>query len=177
MSVRLETMRLVIRTFEPRDAEPWLAMVSDPDVRRFLPPAPPPTLEMFQDAMSRRRQMEHEQGYAMWAVDVKDTGTFVGQCGLYPAERTGPEIELAYHYNKPSWNKGYATEAAIAVLAYAFETLGLDRVVGFVMPGNVASSRVLEKAGMHFDRIGTYYGIPDLRKYVADRLRWKTANH
>jgi RimJ/RimL family protein N-acetyltransferase len=172
-SVRLETRRLVIRTFEPQDAEPWIAMVNDPDVLRFLPPGPAPTMEMFQTSMDRRHAMEREHGYAMWAVDAKETGVFIGQCGFFPAERKGPEIELAYHFNKASWNRGYATEAAIGALGYVFGPVALDRVIAVVMPGNVGSCRVVEKAGMRFDGIATYYDIPGLRKYVADRDWWR----
>jgi [ribosomal protein S5]-alanine N-acetyltransferase len=170
--VRLETTRLVIRTFEPRDAEPWLAMVTAPDFDRFLPPAPAPTLEIFQNRIERRHAMERERGYAMWAVDVKETGAFVGQCGFQPVERTGPEVELAYHFNKASWNMGYATEAAIAVLAHGLGSIGLERVIACVMPENIASRRVAEKAGMRFEGIATYYGIAGLKKYVAERGRW-----
>jgi RimJ/RimL family protein N-acetyltransferase len=70
--MRLETARLVIRTFEPRDAEPWLAMVADEEVRRFLPAGPVPTMDTFQSALERRRAWSAstaqqglvEQGYA-----------------------------------------------------------------------------------------------------------------
>src|SRR5215472_12728256 len=122
--MRIETPRLVIRTYEHRDAQAWLAMVTDPDVLRFLPPGPTPTMEAFAAALERRHTMEREHGYAVWAVDVKETGAFVGQCGYYPAERTGPEIEIVYHYGKAAWNKGYGTEAATAVLAHGFGTIG-----------------------------------------------------
>lgn len=171
--MRLETARLVIRTFEPRDADPWIALVSDPDVRRFLPSGPLPTLETFQSAMERRHALERERGYAMWAVEVKEAGTFVGQSGLQPVERTGPEVELAYHFNKTSWNQGYATEAAIAVLAYGFGPGGLDRVIALVVPENIGSWRVMEKAGMRFEGIATYYDMPGLKKYVAQREWWR----
>jgi RimJ/RimL family protein N-acetyltransferase len=170
--MRIETARLVIRTFEPRDAEPWIAMVSDPDVRRFIPPGPVPTLEVFQSSMERRHTMEGERGYAVWAVDAKATGTFIGQCGFLPLERTGPEVELAYHYNKESWNKGYATEALIAVLTHGLGPVGLDRVIGLVVPENVGSWRAMEKAVMRFEGTATYYDMPGLKKYVAEREWW-----
>lgn len=169
--MRIETARLTIRTLEPRDAEPWLAMVTDPDVRRFLPPGPAPTEEAFQRAIERRGAMEREYGYAMWAVDVKEPGTFIGQCGLLPVERTGPEIEIAYHFNKASWNRGYATEAAIAVLRHGLG-IGLDRVIAIVLPDNIGSWRVAEKAGMRFEGTATYYNLPGLKKYVAEREWW-----
>ena len=172
MSLRIQTARLVIRTFEQRDAEPWIAMVTDPDVRRFLPPAPLPTAETFQNSIERRHLMERDRGYAMWAVEVKETGAFVGQCGLFPVAHVGPEIELAYHFNKASWNKGYATEAAVAVLAHGLGPIGLDSVIALVMPENIGSCRVAEKAGMRFAGIASYYGLAGLRKYVADHTWW-----
>ena len=82
MSVRLQTARLVIRPFEHGDADAWIAMFSDPEVRRFLPPAPVPTMETFERAIESRHAMEREIGYAMWAVDEMTTGRFIGQCGL-----------------------------------------------------------------------------------------------
>src|SRR5580693_1102228 len=129
MSTRLETARLVIRTIEPRDAQAWLAMLADPEVRRFLPAFAAPTLATFPSAVQGRHAMEREGGYAMWVVEEKETGAFAGQCGLRPVERaqqpgetlapadqgTGDEFEMAYHYARACWNKGYATEAAIAV--------------------------------------------------------------
>ena len=106
VSTRLETARLVIRTFQARDAGPWLAMVGDPEVRRFLPAGPVPTLELARRIIGERQGMERELGHAMWAVEDKTTGTFVGQCGLRPVdEGAGPEIDLAYHYTRASWNK------------------------------------------------------------------------
>jgi RimJ/RimL family protein N-acetyltransferase len=139
VSMRLETARLVIRSFEAHDADPWIALVNDPEVGRFTPPSPPATLETFQGALARRQTMERERGYAMWAVDDKVTDSFIGQCGLYPAEGKGPEVELAYHYTPASWGHGYATEAAIAVLTYAFGSVGLDQVIALMMPENVGS--------------------------------------
>src|SRR5271166_2555389 len=70
MSTRLETALLVIRTFEPGDGEAWLAMLADPEVRRYLP-GPAPTTETFQSAIEGRHAMEREGGYAMWAVGEK----------------------------------------------------------------------------------------------------------
>ena len=113
--------------------------------------------------------MERERGHAMWAVDTKESGTFVGQCGLWLAEGTGPEVELAYHFTTTSWNHGYATEAARAVLAHAFGPVRLERVIAFVAPENIASCRVAEKAGMRFEGHVTAYEIEGLKKYVAER--------
>jgi len=173
VSLRLETKRLVIGSFEPRDAEPWLEMVSDSDFGRFVPPPPPTTPETFQRMVKRRHAMERERGYAMWAVDLKEGGIFVGQCGFYPAEGTGrPEVELAYHFDKASWNRGYATEAVRAVLARGLGPVGLDRVMALIVPEHIASCRVAEKAGMRFEGCITAYDIEGLKQYVAERDWW-----
>jgi len=176
VSTRLETARLVIRTFQARDADHWLAMVSDPEVTRFLPPnAPAPTTELAQRVIRERQAMERELGHAMWAVDDKATGTFVGQCGLRPVdEGAGPEIDLAYHFTKACWNKGYATEVVIAVVAHGLGPLGLDSVMAVIVPENVGSWRVMEKAGLRYEGLVNYYGMEGLKKYVAEREWWRT---
>jgi len=109
------------------------------------------------------------------AVDDKTTGTFIGQCGLRPvAEGAGPEIDLAYHYTRASWHKGYATEAAVAVLAHGLRPVGLDTIMAVVVPGNVGSWRVMEKAGMRYAGLVDYYGMEGLKKYIAARERWRS---
>ena len=153
-------------------------MVSDPEVVRFLPSGPAPTMETFERAIESRHAMEREIGYAMWAVDDGRTGTFIGQCGIRPARSmdkdAGSEIDLAYHFGRASWGKGFATEAAIAVLAHGLGPLGLDGIMGVVVPENVGSWRVMEKAGMRYEGLADYYGLNGLKKYVAEREWWSS---
>ena len=176
MNTRIQTERLVIRTLDHRDADPWIAMLSDPGVRRFLPPAPPPTIEAFERALESRHAMERELGYAMWAVDDEMTGMFLGQCGLRPTnsmdDHAGPEIDLGYHFTKASWGGGIATEAAIAVLAHGLGSIGLDSIMAVALPENVGSWRVMEKAGMRYEGLVDLYGAQGLKKYVADQAWW-----
>jgi len=149
-------------------------MINDPEVKRFLPPGPEATAQTFEESLERRLAMEGEVGHTMWAVDDKMTGTFVGQCGIRPVdEGAGPEIDLAYHFTRASWNKGYGTEAAIAVLAHGLGPVGLDRIMAVAMPENVGSWRIMEKAGMRYEGLVNYYGLEGLKKYVADREWWR----
>ena len=177
MSLRLETARLVIRSFDGRDADAWIAMLSDPEVQRFLPPGPAPSMETFERAIESRHAMERELGYGMWAVDEASTGTFIGQCGIRPAKsidkEAGSEIDLAYHFARASWNKGYASEAAIAVLARGLGPIGLDSIMAVAMPENVGSWRVMEKAGMNYEGLADFYGVKGMKKYVAERGSWR----
>jgi RimJ/RimL family protein N-acetyltransferase len=74
---------------------------------------------------------------------------FIGWCGLkYRPELD--EIDLGYRFMKSAWGKGYATEAAMASIKYGFEQLGMRKIVGRAMPGNLGSIKVLEKCGMKF---------------------------
>src|SRR3979411_787710 len=65
--MRLETPRLLIRSFEPSDAEGMLAVFGDPDVRRYLPPFPDPTIESMGKSVARRMAMERDHGHGLWA--------------------------------------------------------------------------------------------------------------
>jgi len=180
MATRLETPRLVLRTYEARDVDAWIAMFLDPSVTRFIGPASqalPRTAETFQTQMRTRHALENELGYAMWAVERTSTGEFIGQCGLRPAAlmdpNAGSEIDLGYHFSPASWGHGYATEAVVATLAHGLGTAGLTRVMAVAEPENVGSWRVLEKAGMHYEGNASYYGLHDLKKYVAERDWWQ----
>jgi RimJ/RimL family protein N-acetyltransferase len=175
MSTRLKTGRLVIRSFEAADADSWVAMFNDPAVTRFLPGVVG-TLETFHAALEARRAMEAELGYAMWAVEEKSTGTFIGQCGLRPAATMDPsagsEIDLSYHLTSITWNKGYGTEAVVAVLAHGLGPVGLGRVMAVALSENVGSWRVMEKSGMRYEGMASYYGFERLKKYAAERDWW-----
>jgi len=171
--MRLETSRLMIRSFEPSDAAAMFRVFSDPEVRKYLPPRPDPVLEQMRAGIERQMAIERERGYGLWAVERKDTGDFIGDCGLYPVEGTGPEIEIAYHYAPEAWNQGYGTEAAIACLGHGLGSVGLERIIAICLPDNVGSWRVMEKAGMRPDGTADYYGLTGLKKYVADRGTWK----
>jgi RimJ/RimL family protein N-acetyltransferase len=123
--------------------------------------------------IGERQEMERELGHAMWAVEEQATGTFLGQCGLRRVdEGAGPEIDLAYHYARAAWNKGYGTEATIAVLSHGLGPVGLDDIMAVVVPENVGSWRVMEKAGMRYEGLVDYYGMNGLKKYVAGRQWW-----
>ena len=170
--MRIETQRLVIRSFTPADAEGMLGVFDDPEVRKFLPPFPDPTLESIGKSVARRIAMEQDHGHGLWAVERRDTGELIGDCGLMQVEGTGPEVEIAYHYKQTAWNNGYGTEAALACLAQGFGPIGLERVIAICIPENVGSWRVMEKAGMRYEGTASYYGLTGLKKYVADRATW-----
>jgi RimJ/RimL family protein N-acetyltransferase len=173
MSIRLRTTRLVLRSFEERDVDGWIAMFTHPEVTRYLDPASrgrPRTPETFQANLTIRREMEAELGFAVLAVELADTGEFVGQCGLRPLSWL--TSDGGYHFAPAYWGHGYATEAVRATLAFGFSQAGLTEVMAVTEPSNIGSWRVMEKAGMRYSGTASYYGADDLRKYVADAHGW-----
>jgi RimJ/RimL family protein N-acetyltransferase len=88
-----------------------------------------------------------DHGFGLLAVVDRSSGRVVGEAGLQLLEG-GPDVELGYTLSRAAWGRGYATEAASAVLRWAFVGLGLERVVAVADPANAASLRVLDKIGM-----------------------------
>jgi len=92
----------------------------------------------------------------MWVVTRRDTGEFVGDCGLTPQQVEGvTDVEVGYHVRAGQQGHGFATEAAAACHAYARDVLGVPRLIAIIHPDNVPSQRVAEKIGLAFERDAT----------------------
>jgi len=155
-----ETARLLVRPWSADEAEAVLAIYRDPEVTRFLGNS-----RTLLDLTDSREWLERvaarnavaTAGLGKWAVVTKATGQPIGTIGLGALDN-GPEIEIGYHLGRESWGLGYATELARGALHYGFATVGLPRIVGVTFPENVASQRVLTKAGLRHLGRGRYYG-------------------
>ncbi len=149
----LETKRLLLRHLVPGDLNDLFALYSDREVTRYIPDAP----RTYDQA---REELEwHQYGHprhpelGLWATIHKETGHFIGRCGLLPWMLDGRfEVEAAYLVAKAYWGQGLGTEAAQALLVYGFEHLGLPRLVCLIEPGNRVSVRVAEKIGMTLEK-------------------------
>jgi RimJ/RimL family protein N-acetyltransferase len=164
------TKRLSYRPLEPADAEAMHAVWADPEVMRYLPSEPSGSVQETAERVERHVSRFAETGYGLCAVVDRVHGRVVGTCGLFPVEWVGPDVEVAYHLGREVWNRGYATEAAGAWVGAAFDQLDLDRVVALAYPANRASTRVMEKIGMGFDREVDRYG-ERLVQYAIERDR------
>jgi ribosomal-protein-alanine N-acetyltransferase len=162
------TQRLRYRPLEPGDTGALHAVWGDPEVMRYLPAEPSASVEETAERVGRHVKRFDESGYGLCAVAERESGRIVGVCGLFPVEWTGPDVEVAYHFAREVWNRGYASEAAGAWVATAFRSLGLDRVVALAFPANRASTRVMEKIGMRLDGEVDKYGVA-LVQYAIDR--------
>ena len=148
MSLPDPTPRLSYRPVGPADADALHAVWSDPEVMRYLPSEPDASIDLTLERVERHRRRYEQSGYGLCAVLERESGDVVGVCGLFPVEWVGPDVEVAYHFARRVWGRGYATEAARAWVELALGPLGLPRVVALAYPANRASTRVMEKIGM-----------------------------
>ena len=127
-----ESERLLYRPFLPEDAEGMYHLNNAPDVLAFTGDAP------FESVEAARQFIEHYNpyattGYGRWTVLLKTTHEYLGWCGLRLDTDSG-QTDLGYRFLPTHRNKGYATEAGAACLKYGFETLGLQTIIGRVVP-------------------------------------------
>jgi RimJ/RimL family protein N-acetyltransferase len=156
VKVFLETERLRLRRLEHDDVDHLVELDSDPQVMRFINGGRATTRCEIENEVLPAFLGHYERygGLGFWGVEEKSTGRFVGWFHLRPAEGApAGEAELGYRLLRSAWGKGYATEGSRALIDKAFAELGVDRVVASTMVVNVASRRVMEKAGLRFVRI------------------------
>jgi RimJ/RimL family protein N-acetyltransferase len=144
----LETERLLIRPPCSEDAEQLHAVYGDPEAMRCIPGGAAASIEETRRRVARYIDVQAECGFTLWAVVEKSSGQIIGDCGLFPLEGRGPEVEIAYRFGRAHWGRGYATEAARAFLALGFDGMGFHRIIGRTEARNAPSARVLEKLGM-----------------------------
>lgn len=179
--VELRTRRLLLRSWRDDDLEPFAALNADAEVMRHFPS----TLTQEQsDAFARRTgRLLDEQGWGLWAVEVRGEAGFIGYVGLAEANFDAPftpALEVGWRLARTHWGRGYAPEAATAAVDVAFERLRRDRLVSFTAVGNDRSRRVMEKLGFtrdpseDFDHPNVPVGHP-VRRHVLYRMeaqRW-----
>lgn len=149
----LVTARLRLRPFAGQDADDLFALHSSARVLRYWDSPPWTSRDRAERFIAACRQMAEDGTGARLAIDRASDGTFIGWCSLSRWNPTYRSAALGYCLDDAAWGHGYATEAAGAVLQWAFDTLDLNRVQAETDTRNLASARVLEKLG--FLREGT----------------------
>jgi RimJ/RimL family protein N-acetyltransferase len=146
----IETERLLIRPWREGDREEYLASCNSEAVTAHL--GGPAKVEHIDAALARIARSQDEQGFSFWAVERKSDGRFLGYCGLkltnLPGTPVEKDIEIGWRLREDAWGQGYASEAAEAVLAWAWANLSVERIVSFTIPANAPSRRVMERIGM-----------------------------
>jgi RimJ/RimL family protein N-acetyltransferase len=153
--MEIETERLLLRPLAAADAAALAPINADPEVMRYIGYGAPRTLEQTEALCAKVAAHWDEHGWGAFALSERATGDLVG-LGVLATPAFLPEIlpavEVGWRVARDRWGRGYAPEAARAVIGFAFGDLGLDRVVSCIHTENAASVRVAEKLGMTLER-------------------------
>ncbi len=146
----LDTERLRLRTIEEDDAPFYYELVNDPTWIEFIGDKGILSVEGARRAIvDGPRAMQQRSGHSLYVMERKSDGRALGLCGLIKREAL-PEADIGYAIRPEFFGQGYTHEAAVAVLAFARERLGMQRVLGLTAPGNAKSIALLNKLGLGF---------------------------
>jgi [ribosomal protein S5]-alanine N-acetyltransferase len=146
----IETERLTLSQYEPGDEALLYPIVSDPVTMSHYPQ--PFTLEQAKAWIDRSLKLYSEDGFGRYGVRLRNSGRYIGDVGFFRAEVNGiPEIDLGYIIDKQYWGKGYATEAAAACVARAFQNRWFTRIAVQMAHSNTASRKVAERLGAQLE--------------------------
>jgi len=147
----VETERLTLRRLEIGDAAFILGLLNDPSFLRFIGDKGVRTLDDAREYISSGPIASYERfGFGLYLTARKDDDVPIGICGLLKRDSL-MDVDVGFAFLPRFWSKGYALEAASAVMAHGRNVLGLTRIVAITSPANEASIRLLEKLGMRFE--------------------------
>jgi len=153
MTIILETKRLILRHQVIEDLDALWALYCNPNITRYIPDAPRTREEAKEELEWHMHGHPKYPELGLWATIHKETGKFIGRCGLLSWDIEGVhEVEVAYTIAQEYWGRGLASEAAQGILKYGFEQLNLARLICLIEPENIASQRVAEKIGMSLEK-------------------------
>jgi ribosomal-protein-alanine N-acetyltransferase len=165
MNLILETDRLILREFQLSDAEAFFAMDSNPNVHKYLWNKPVQKIEEINEIIDSVRKQYVDNGIGRFAMISKETNEFVGWAGLkFNTEMVNNKVnfyDIGYRLDEKFWGKGYASEATIVWLKYAFEIMNIKTMEAAAHSDNLASNRILQKIGMQMTET-----------YLEDGISW-----
>ncbi len=147
----LRTERLILRKMLVKDADDMFEYARRADVTRYLTWSPHPSRSYTKEYLEYVASRYAAGEFYDWAVTDARTGKMIGTCGFTRFDYSSNCAEVGYVLNPAFWGRGYAGEALDAVLNFGFRTLYLRRIEARHMEGNLASKRVMEKAGMTYE--------------------------
>ncbi len=156
----LETQRLLIEDWQVDDWHAFRYIATNPEVMRFIGNGQIWDDERIQQWVKKQIDKRAELGFAFWKLVDKSDGRLIGHCGMQYLANTG-EIEIGWWLAQDCWGKGLATEAAKCVLQYGFDTFHFQRVIAIAHPDNLASTNIMKKLGMKFEKLtdGKEFGL------------------
>ena len=149
----LQTQRLFLRAFTVDDVEFVLTLLNEPSFLRYIGDKKVRNLDDARGYLLNGPIASYERhGFGLCAVELRQSRTPIGMCGLLKREEL-PDADIGFAFLPDFWSKGFAFEAATAVLHDARERLGVERVLAITSLDNEASIKLLERLGFRFDRI------------------------
>ena len=127
-----------------------------------------PSKERITEICERHLQHWARYGFGMWQMFETATGDYIGQCGIrnYLLQEESA-IEIFFALRSPYFRQGFGTEVARAVIEIGFRDVGAESLVGFTLPDNIGSRRLMEKLGMQYESVIEHAGLP----HVLYRIR------
>jgi len=149
----IETDRLILRQLTVDDAPFVLTLLNEPSFLRYIGDKKVRNLEDARQYMLNGPVASYEQnGFGLYLVELKESQTPIGMCGLVKREEL-PDPDIGFAFLPDYWNKGFALEAAAAVLRDARERLSLQRILAVTFLYNESSIKLLERLGFIFERV------------------------
>ena len=158
----VQTERLICERLVPEHAEELMVLLRDARVARtlFAQPDPPSEAEVMEQLGAKIAHWERF-GFGYWLLRDRRSAQMVGRGGLQQTFVGGrDQVEAGWAIVPERWGQGLATELALAAVDVAFEQLRVPELVAFTLPDNVASRRVMEKAGFAYERDIVHLGLP-----------------
>jgi ribosomal-protein-alanine N-acetyltransferase len=147
----IETSRLFLRPVTSTDLDDLHRLWIDPDVRKYLWDDEIISRQLVASIIDRSIALFAENGFGLWLAFHRETNALAGFCGFWYFHEP-PELQLLFGVAPDYWGKGLATEMTVAMIHYGFEELGFSRIIASADAPNVASIKVMEKAGMRFEK-------------------------
>lgn len=146
----LDTERLRLRRLRVDDAQAMFAhWGQDPEVTRYLSWSPYEEVAACEAYLREQVACYKAKDFYLWGVELKATGELIGTMGL--VDLVGSEATVGYCIGRPWWRQGLTSEAFMAMLDFLFDTVGFEHIKAYYQPENIASGKVLAKAGMEIE--------------------------
>ena len=162
------TDRLIVKPYSEEEFENFFRLNGDEEVVRYIRP-----VQTREEAIEAFQKLQEDYiskpGYGRWAVHLKDTGEFVGSFAIIALPWDENKIQMGYAFPKENWGRGFATELVVDGLRHATRDLALKEIYGITEIPNLASQKVLLKAGFKFREVYNEKG-KDLNIYLYTAL-------
>lgn len=163
----LQTERLTVRHLSLDDAAFILQLLNEPSFLRYIGDRGVCTLEDAGRYIETGPMESYQRNrFGLYGVALTGSGVLIGMCGLIKRPAL-PDPDIGFAFLPAYWSRGYAFEAATAVMAHSRDVLGINRIVAIASPNNVSSIKLLNKLGLQFERLMQLPGSESDVKYFV----------